>query len=278
MSNKSVERIERTLRETEVVAATGIILSSLEYLCQPQVFEKKGGLLSWDVGRTRLRSTAHRRADFLDAAFNPPGIHALVALRLTAAVLSAVPGTSSRVRATAASYLAVTNVAMHVRNSYGGDGSDHMNVLVHSALSVARWFPNDKRVQEITTLFLAAQVCLSYAAAGAAKLISPYWRDGTAMSGIFRTRTYGHRLAHNLLAKYPALAKVGGWGVIAGELSFPLVLVANKPIAKALLATGTAFHIGNAVFMGLNRFVWGFGAGYPSIGYHARALSKAAVK
>lgn len=278
MPKDSVDRIEHTLRETEVLAAVGVVLSSLEYLCEPQVFDEKGGLLSWEVGRTRLRSTARRRADFLDKLFAPPGINVLIGLRLAAAVVSAVPGTNTRVRATAASYLAVTNVAMHVRNGYGGDGSDHMNVLIHAALTVARAFPNDKRVKEMATMFLAAQVCLSYFAAGAAKLISSYWRDGSAMAGIFRTRTYGHKYVHKLLDKYPVLATVGGWGVVLGEVAFPLVLVVNKPLAKLLLATGTGFHIGNAVFMGLNRFVWGFGAAYPSIVHHARGLSNAAVK
>lgn len=278
MPKNDIERIDRTLRETEVLAATGVILSSLEFLCQPHIFEDKGGLLSWEVGRTRSRWTSHRKGDLLNVLFRPPGIHAVIGLRLAAAVLSAVPGTNTRVRAVATSYLAVTNVAMHVRHAYGGDGSDHMNVLVHAALSVARWFPHDKRVKEIVTLFLAAQVCLSYLSAGVAKAVATYWRDGTAMSGIFRTRTYGHRQVHKLLDKYPALAKIGGWAVVLGETAFPLVMIVNKPLAKALLAIGTGFHIGNAVFMGLNRFVWGFGAAYPSITYHARSMATAAVR
>ncbi|HKS47148.1 MAG TPA: hypothetical protein VJT49_18965 [Amycolatopsis sp.] len=265
-------KIDSALRETELIASAGIILSSLEYLCQPSEFEGKGGLLSWELWRTRYRWASGEKAKHLDRLFKPPGVHALIGLRLAAATITVTPGVNPRAKALATAYLAVTNLVLQIRNSYGMDGSDHMNGMVYSALAVARAFPKDQRIKEIATLFIAAQSCLSYLSAGAAKLVSPFWRDGTAIQGIFRTRSFGQRHLSKLLRKYPVLATAGGWATVLGEMLFPLVMVANKPTARALLGTGTAFHIGNALFMGLNRFVWAFGATYPSIAYHAKSL------
>ena len=256
--------VDRALRQTEVINSIGVALGSLEFLARPKQFEPTG-LLSWHVGRTRFKWSAKKQADVLDKLFNPPGFYGLVALRLAASAMLLNPRATRSTRAAAVTFLAGTNWALHVRNGYGTDGTDHMNMLTHAALAASKLFPNDHIARQACAWFIAGQSCLSYAAAGAAKVVSPFWRDGTAMSGVFRTQTYGTRWVGELMKKYPVLAKAGGWSVILGELAFPLVLVAPKPVARALLATGTAFHLGNAAFMGLNRFVWAFGATYPSV-------------
>jgi len=265
--------LDRAIRQTELLAATGVILSSLEYLCQPQEFDDQGGLLSWEIGRTKFRSMSRTQSKLIDRAFQTPGVHVLIALRVAAAALTTAPGVHPRVKAAATVYLAASNWALHLRNSYGADGSDQMTIIVYASLAACRIFPNDKQVKEIATMFMAAQSCLSYLAAGAAKIVSPFWRDGSAMTGVFRTRTFGQQHVADVLRRFPLLAKAGGWGVVLGEMLFPLVMIGNKPIARGLLATGTAFHAGNALFMGLNRFMWAFSATYPSVAYHSRSLS-----
>jgi len=201
------------LRQTEMITAVGIILGALEHLVSPEQFEEQG-LISWEVGRTRFKSLAHPRADLLGKVMAPPGLQVVVALRVAAAAVVMSGNADRRSKAAAMAYLATTNWLLHVRNPLGGDGTDHMNMLVCATLTVSSLFPEDERIQEACTWFIAAQSTLSYAAAGAAKLVSPYWRNGTAMTGIFRTRSYGDERVHRLFTKYPELAKIGGWATM----------------------------------------------------------------
>lgn len=266
--------VDKALRETEFLISTGIILSSLEALCRPEDVED-GGLMSWRISRTRSkRMVSGRPGQVLDKMFSTPGIHVLTSLRLTAATVAALPNGDRRAKAAAMTFLAVTNVLLQVRGSSGGDGSDQVNIIVCAAVAISKFFAHDVKVRTACTAFIAGQSVVSYFAAGLAKVISPYWRNGTAMQGIFRTRTYGEKHVSALLKKYPILAKAGGWGVWTGEMLFPLVLVAPKPVATALIGTGVSFHAGNAAFMGLNRFVLAFSATYPSVIHHSKSLSR----
>jgi len=265
--------VDRALRRTELINAIGVAIGSLEFLARPKQLAETG-LLSWPVGRTRFRWSTKNHVDVLNRLFNPPGVYGLIALRLLASAALLNPRASRATRTSAVTFLAGTNWALHVRNGFGTDGTDHMNMLTHAALAASKLFPHDKLAREACAWFIAGQSVLSYASAGAAKLLSPFWRDGSAMAGIFRTHTYGTKWVGELMKKYPVLATAGGWGVILGELAFPLVLVAPKPVARALLGLGTSFHVGNAAFMGLNRFVWAFSATYPSVIHVSKHLNE----
>jgi hypothetical protein len=266
--------VDTALRQTELVISTGIILSSLESMCRPQDVEEDG-LISWRVNKTRsVRLTRGRTAKVLDHLFTPPGIHLMTALRLTAATLVALPGTDRETKAAATTFLAGTNVLQQLRSHYGADGSDHVNLVVCVALAASKFFPHDAAARKACTAFIAGQSALSYFASGVAKAISPYWRNGSATQGIFRTRTYGTKWLGELLGKYPVVAKGLGWGVWAAEIAFPLVFIAPKPVAGGLIAAGVSFHAGNAAFMGLNRFLWAFGGTYPCVRYHSKHLAK----
>ncbi len=266
--------VDKALRETELLISSGIILSSLEALCRPKDVEDDG-LISWRIGRTRSkRMVQGRTGKFFDKIFSSPGIQVLTSLRLTASTLVALPNTDRRTKAAAMVFLAATNGLLQLRSNYGADGSDHVNLVVCAAVAASKFFPDDEKARQACTAFIAGQSVISYFAAGLAKAISPYWRDGSAMQGIFRTRTYGQKHVGELLKKHPALAKAGGWAVWAGEMLFPLVLVAPKPVAAGLIGTGVSFHAGNAAFMGLNRFLWAFSATYPSVIHHSKHLSQ----
>ena len=149
-----------------------------------------------------------------------------------------------------------------------------MAFLAHAAAAADKYLKSDPLLREAAAGFLAVQSCMSYAIAGAAKLSSPVWRDGTAVPAIFRTHTYGHPWLYEFVCRYPSVAKALAWTVIAAEISFPLVLVAPRPIARGILLTGVGFHVGNAHFMGLNRFLWSFSGTYPAIVYTARHLGR----
>ncbi|TGY77170.1 hypothetical protein [Cellulomonas shaoxiangyii] len=250
----------------------GIALTALEYLARPGQLGDKG-LLSWDVERTRMKAASRRRADALNVLAKPPGIHVIFALRLLAALVLLNPASPARARTIAVGYLSATTYALHYRIRYGTDGTDHMTLLTYASLFVARVLPADERVRQAVAWFLAGQTTLSYLAAGLAKAAGPSWRTGLAMPGIFRTKVYGDRRVYELLKDRRALSTVAGWAVIAGEVVLPLVLVAPKASGWGLLGLGASFHLGNAAFMGLNRFVWAFVGTYPAVVACARHLS-----
>ncbi len=265
--------VESALRKTELLTAASIALGSIENLLHPKTYEDTG-VISWQVSRTRFKWTAGERAEILAKIMAPPGYQVLLSLRVAACAVIMSKDADQASKAAALWFLAATNWLLHLRHSFGSDGTDHMNMLLSATLAAGSLFGDDPRAKEACAWFIAGQSCLSYLAAGVAKAVSPHWRDGTAMSGIFRTYSYGDRRLHKVLSRYPIISKVGGWTVIIGETAFPLVLLVPKKMALGLLGTGTAFHVGNAVFMGLNRFVWTFSATYPSVAHCSRALRK----
>jgi hypothetical protein len=110
---------------------------------------------------------------------------------------------------------------------------------------------------------IAASLVVSYVAAGIIKLGGPAWRDGSAMTLILRTDVYGSPWGERL-TRGP-LGRLLCSTVLAFEI-FGVLLVFLGPWGTAsFLAIGASFHLGVAVFMGINRFVWQFPAAYPAI-------------
>ncbi|PXY36319.1 hypothetical protein [Prauserella flavalba] len=264
---------DRALRRVEALTGLGAAVSSLEYLASSKDFDR-GELLSWDTARTRYRWMTGRLEKALGTVFDKPGVQVLFGARVLAAATLMNSAATERAKTAAATYLAGTNFAVHARSPYGSDGSETVLTISLTTLTLSKLFANDPKARQACLWFIAAQSCLSYGIAGVAKLISPVWRDGSAVRDIFRTRMFGHRLAFSALRDRPRVARALGQATIAGEMLFPLVLVAPKPVARALLGVGASFHAGNAVFMGLNRFVWAFLGTYPAIVYCSRALGR----
>jgi hypothetical protein len=151
------------------------------------------------------------------------------------------------------------------RRQTGGDGAEQMAMIVLVAAAFAV-FPNlsANRIL-IAVAFIAAQGALSYLTAGIAKLISSKWRSGFAIRDILSTYTHGHPLAFSWLQKYPTLSFIGCWSVILFECLFPIMIFGPEWLLIATLVIGLSFHIGCAVFMGLNSFLWSFPGVYPCI-------------
>ena len=70
-------------------------------------------------------------------------------------------------------------------------------------------------------------------------------REGTFLPAIFQTAIYGHRRLGRLLSVRQALSSMLSRAVIAGECSFPLVLVAPPSVVAPVLLMGVAFHAVN---------------------------------
>ena len=96
------------------------------------------------------------------------------------------------------------------------------------------------------------------------KLLNPDWRSGAALRDVFAYSAYPVAEGMRGLAAQPRLLIVASWAVISLELAFPLALI-SQPTLIAALVLCFAFHLANAVFFGLNRFVWAWVATYPSL-------------
>jgi hypothetical protein len=146
-------------------------------------------------------------------------------------------------------------------------GAEQFAVLVFGALTIDATV-NTPATRQAVLLFLTAQLCLAYAAAGVFKLLSDEWRRGKAIAGILGTRAYGNQRVYQWLSRSHCTACVLGWGVIVWEVAFPLALVSPRA-AIGFMAVGFAFHIVNTVVMGLNNFLWAFCSAYPALLYTA---------
>lgn len=151
------------------------------------------------------------------------------------------------------------------RRGFGDDGSDQMLTIMSVTFALALLLRGGDGVLEAGLLFIGAQACLAYTAAGVAKLVSPVWRGGHAIPGVVATRTYGLRPLSTLVRSIPGLALILCWGTIAFESSFVLAPFLPSVLLLGLLATAAAFHVGTALVMGLNGFLWAFVATYPAI-------------
>ena len=222
-----------------------------------------GALAAWPVfqstrrwlGKPAFAATAGRLLAY-------PRVLGVVGLRALAAG-AALSGWRPLL-APACGIVAVTSLLLVLRSRFGTDGADELLFLIFVAAAIA-YGVGDPGAREVVLWFLAGQACLAYLTAGVAKAISPAWRAGRALPGIFGTTAYGHPRAGTLLGRHCLLARAGGWSVIVLETSFPLVLLGVPPLTYALLLGTTTFHLGAAWLMRLNTFLWAFVATYPAV-------------
>jgi hypothetical protein len=200
---------------------------------------------------------------------NPPkllagsrGVSIVAATQVFAAAVLVAFGPLLVVGRCALVALGITTTLFRRRRVIGGDGAEQMSdIVLISALLAVLPVPGDGRIT-LAVVFIAAQTVLSYFTAGVAKLVSPMWRGGGALPAILGTYTHGLTPVSRILELRPAVGFVLGWSVILFEVSFPLVLIAPPSVAVAALSVGLTFHLGCAVLMGLNSFVWPFPATY----------------
>ncbi len=152
----------------------------------------------------------------------------------------------------------------HLRNQYGLDGADQLQVIVFASL-VAFYITTDPIIQKFSIFFVCFQSLLAYFIAGLAKLISPIWRGGMAITNIINTESYGNKVLAQLLIKKPLLSKMMCWGVIILESLCPILIFSGMQTTIIFIICGTIFHLSIAIFMRLNSFFWTFISTYPAL-------------
>jgi hypothetical protein len=241
---------------TARLASIGFVVAALEQLA---------ALRSFAVGAPLARSVVSH----FHAAPLAPGwdrlLPVLLVVQASAGTTVALAGPDSPVGL--AAVIAVTSCLLLVqwRRTLGGDGAEQLGILIAVAALVAFSPSPSDGAATVAAAFLAGQLVLSYATAGAVKVISHEWRSRPILAEILATHRFGSPRVAGFLRRHRRIGLGMQWSVIAFELSFPLGLLAPKPVLIGLVAVGLVFHLSCAVLMGLNDFIWPFAAAYPCL-------------
>ena len=242
------------------IAALTVAVGSLEILSRWEQLGD-GQLLNWSVSRLRLQVLSDGYSGrVIDQLLCFRHFRWLMIARLFLAM--SVPFAEFRTRAVLLSLVSILSLLWSVRSPYGQDGADQMCLLITVSTTVSD-FVGSTLVQTAATVFIAAQLGLSYFVAGLAKLSSPIWRSGEALPRVFRTRVYGNDWLCCYLIRFNGVAILGSWSLMILEILFPFGFLAPTPVLYFLMALMGAFHLASAVLMGLNSFLPAFVACYP---------------
>lgn len=247
----------------ERLSAVSVLIASLESLARPSLLAD-GALAGWPVSQlSRKWIAGHAFQRTFGRFLTYPRVLAVYAIRAVCAALLLAGLHDELGRGMCAATIVTTSILTTVRTPFGHDGADQLATLTFVAVALAHLLGGD--VVRISLWFVALQACLAYTAAGIAKLVSPVWQRGAALPGVLSTTSYGTPLLGVALARKMPIAIAGAWFVITFECLFPLALLGNPPLTYVLLACGAVFHLGAAVLMRLNTFLWSFVATYPAI-------------
>ena len=248
---------------TKILLAAWSLLSAAEWFSNLHLF-RPGGLLSWNI--LRLRPALISSPAIRPYIHSQTVVISVLLCRVVAAFALLTPY-SSPMDFPCSVMILLSCFYMSRRTWLGGDGSDQMGMVIAVGVVIMSvgMVLNDNNLALCGVLAIAGQATLAYFAAGAAKLASPVWRNGSALMGVMNTQSYGHLSAVYFGEQHPRFCSFVCWMTILTETLFPLILLAPPALVAAALLCFAAFHLSNAYFMGLNAFVWPFLATYPSV-------------
>ncbi|HEY8697082.1 MAG TPA: hypothetical protein VIM02_05655 [Rhizomicrobium sp.] len=247
---------------TTAFIGVATMIMTAEWLQNLALFDDTG-LLSWRVLRLRQGWLYQNRVS--EPLFSKSTVLGVLVLRFVCAA-GLVAIRSPTIEIALLAFILVSSIYLTVRTGWGGNGADQMStVLVAGALLMSAGdATRDSRTVSAGVLLIGGQACISYFVSGAAKLVSRSWRSGNALPGVMLTQTYGHAFAAKL-ASSTSVAFLFCWSVIVTEMAFPVVLIAPPSLLLLILSGFMIFHLSNAVFMGLNGFVFTFIGTYPAV-------------
>lgn len=254
-----------------VLVSIGITVDSLEILYSRHDYSSRG-LLSWDILKLDSRFVlAGRSGLIIRNLLGYPGYLVLISIQLLAAVTVLSHQANPLLPYLITAILGI-KLLSHFRHAHGGlDGSDQMQIIILASLAAFYWV-TDPMVKMAALWFIAAQLILSYLAAGVAKLVSATWRSGDAIVGVLATDNYGNRLVGSWVRQNRHAAPLICWSVILFECLAPALVFLGPIPCMVFLGMGLLFHLSIAVAMGLNNFLWSFGAAYPAVLFLVKSL------
>lgn len=245
------------------IAAVGVVINALELLAA------RNSVLAfhdWNVLRTKYSVLSGSSPSPLEWSVSSGGVFRIaIALQAVAAICLVILFDSGAWATGLCGYILAVQVLLRQRLIYGSDGSDHMHTIVWSGLLLFLASPSAS-IKDLALAFIAAQLLLSYLTSGIAKLLSPIWRDGRAVGLIVRTESYGHKNAYGLIERLHLSGPLSR-GTMMLEVIGPLLVLMGPRTTIVFICCGVMFHLGSAIIMGLNSFVWSFIACFPAVLY-----------
>ena len=261
------KNIAFTYQVTLCILSMGLFIAALEDLKSWSIF-KPTGLLSWKVAKLSFKwRQKDLRQRFFNLVLQDDVFKCSIYLRAFSSLLLFIISLLNIISPTLICSVFFLNLLMNFRTPYGLDGSYQMTLVILFALSLGSLFGVDSPVSSMCFLFLAGELLTSSFIAGFNKLISPMWRTSSALNGIFSTRNYGHGFFFQLITRTQLLTTFLSWFVFLFEMLFFTVLFFHPMYTILFFTIGLLFHVFNAIFMGLNNFLFTFSAAYPALFY-----------
>ncbi len=254
-------------RVATILVGIGSLVNVLQQLGDRRAYERDG-MLGWaTIGRSH-RAGARRAGSraAADLVFSSRVVTALAALEAVAAcVLVVVRSSGLLVPALVTVLLARTY--HYGRDRFGFEGADQMRLIVLAGMLWYHLTPGS-RSGEVALVFIGTECVLAYVTAGIVKVGDEEWRSGRAMTATLRSETFGRNAATSVLVRAGLAPAIAG-SMLAFECAGWLLLLAGPVGVLAYVTIAAAFHVGNAVVLGLDRFVWVFGAALPCVAFTA---------
>jgi len=248
------------LLAVSVLLFISILLSSAQNIVNNEAFGENG-LMRWDIMREAFKTTIFRHA-FFSRLFDRRGFILLNLARVGMVVwcLAAHPFLPVPI-----TLLFLLNCLLYLRTFPATTAVDQLNTIVLFCLMLCSYFPSEGFIS-LTLCFIALQAIICYFCNGLMKILEPGWRNGVWLKDLLQTESYSHPLIRRIVVKAPAtLISKAGWIVILWELGFILTPFLPRAVLMGYLIFGVLFHLGVALIMGLNTFVWTFLSTYPAL-------------
>ncbi|WP_147441694.1 hypothetical protein [Mycetocola lacteus] len=245
----------KPLEIAENGAAIVQILSALESINSAE--RKRGGINYWKYVRASTM-TESRLSDFLA---NEGVIRAALLARVLGG-LSLISSQKNSVRKYSACIIVCSQIFTSKYTLNGSDGADQMAGVIHAASVLGRTRGGEN--SDLAVGFIGCQIIASYFASGFAKMFGSEWRNGTAAERVARTHSYGDKKLYEMLRSRPEFSRFITHATVVLETFFPLIVATQWGRALGLISM-LMFHVANAHFLGLGRFLVAFAAGYPAV-------------
>jgi hypothetical protein len=253
---------EIAAQSVAAIATVGVVVNALELLVAR---EKLLSFHDWTALRTKYRLSPDEGPGRLEWSISSGnGFKTAVALQAVAAICLTIFFDSGAWAVGLCGYVLAVRLLLGLR-LHGFDGSDQMHTIIWSGLLLFLASASDS-LKDLALGFIAAQLILAYVTSGIAKLLSPLWRSGNAVGLIVRTESYGNEAASGLIQRLRLSAPLS-WATMVLEIVGPFSALMGPRATMGFILSGVAFHLGNAIVMGLNSFVWSFIACFPAVYY-----------
>jgi hypothetical protein len=251
----------QALRISEGFAAVSSMILAAEIFSQRNLFAARG-LLSWRIERLNHPVVSRFLVHVgLDVFFQTPTFLGFQAVRFIMAMTLLFAIVAEKSTWMLLLLMVLITLTSHFRASAANDGSDQFTLIVLIASCLAE-IVGSPLAYRGACYFIAGEAMVAYSTSGWLKLAEPGWRDGSIVTGILGSSTYGNPRLHRLFATHARVSVVSGLAVAAGDCMLGVAAFLPPSAALLVLLFGVALHAGIARVLGLNTFLWAFCATY----------------